>query len=187
MRLGGELFSEQNVGYPGSSQIAAASRNGKRFAFRQAVEKSSGDGPDKIVTERITVFDIEARKAVFLINIERLRGLASPAHASGIALSPGRYPVGGGFRGRYRRFSSAVTERPSPAVDKSPLRSSSSPKYVARMLKPTIARHLMEVNYPGTDERSSVFRRMEIGCDGLSPVSPAMYRRLVRTDDWFLL
>jgi hypothetical protein len=85
---GVELFSDQNVGYPGSSRIAAASRNGKRFAFRQAVEKSSGDGPDKIVAERITVFDIEGRKAVFRVNIERLCGFASPAHASGIALSP---------------------------------------------------------------------------------------------------
>jgi hypothetical protein len=85
---GVELFSEQNVGYPGSSRIATASRNGKRFAFRQAVGESSEDGPDKIVAERITVFDVEAHKGVLRISIERLRGLASPAHASGIALSP---------------------------------------------------------------------------------------------------
>jgi hypothetical protein len=83
-----ELFSKQDVGYPGGSGIAAVSRNGNRFAFRQAIEKSSGDGPDKILGERITVFDVEALKAIFRIDVESLRGLDSPAHASGIALSP---------------------------------------------------------------------------------------------------
>jgi hypothetical protein len=85
---GTELFSDTNVGYVGGGGFAGVSRDGKRFALRRPLEKSVGDGPNSIVSERVAVYDVEARKSIFAVELDRLRGLDSPAHASATALSP---------------------------------------------------------------------------------------------------
>lgn len=83
---GSELFAEQVLGPLGYSGFAAASRSGNRFAIRQTFDKS-GD-PPTICTERVTVFDVKSRKAVFVTDVQQLRGFDSGPKASGIALSP---------------------------------------------------------------------------------------------------
>jgi hypothetical protein len=88
-KVGDELFSDDKVGYPGNSSFAAASRDGNRFALRKALVTSrDAEEADQICTERVTVYDIKQRKAVFAVDLQQLRGMDAPGHASSVALSP---------------------------------------------------------------------------------------------------
>jgi len=85
-RQGEDLFSVGESGQIGDTEIAAVSRDGSRFATSR-IFHTSGD-IERICGERITVFDLHARKAIFAIDLDKLRDLEAHAHASGIALSP---------------------------------------------------------------------------------------------------
>lgn len=83
---GTELFADAKVGNMAGSEFGAVSRNGTRFAFIREYD-DSGD-PSHLRIERITVFDVEARKAIFALDVRDLQGSYAHAHASGVALSP---------------------------------------------------------------------------------------------------
>lgn len=83
---GTELFADSNAGVIGSSEFGAVSRNGQRFAFIREYD-DSGD-PEHIRVERITVFDVAMRKAIFALDVLDLKGSYAHAHASGVAFSP---------------------------------------------------------------------------------------------------
>jgi hypothetical protein len=80
---GAMVLSEPLVGGP--TYLAIASRNGGRFAVLQQFE-GPGDPPG-ICAERITVFDLNLRRSIFVTDTHDLRNL-SVGHSSGIALSP---------------------------------------------------------------------------------------------------
>jgi hypothetical protein len=82
---GGELFSEE-VNPSQGSTLSAISRDGRRFALRQVFERP-GD-PPTTCTERITVFDLQQRRAVFAVDLNDLKGMTAGSPASGVALSP---------------------------------------------------------------------------------------------------
>ncbi len=82
---GKEIFSEEIHPAWGLS-VAAVSRNGRRFALWQAFQRP-GDPPSTCM-ERITVYDVQERKAVFMADLDNLKGLTAGSPASGAALSP---------------------------------------------------------------------------------------------------
>ena len=79
----GKVFSSAVEGE--QAFFVAASRDGSRFAVMQ-IFTWPGD-PPSLSKERITVFDVGQRKAVFLVDISDLRGSTS-GESSGVALSP---------------------------------------------------------------------------------------------------
>jgi hypothetical protein len=83
---GAKLFAEPVSGGLGYTGFAAASRSGNRIAIRQTFDKP-GD-PSTICTERITIFDVNSRKAVLVADVQQLHGFDFGPNASGIALSP---------------------------------------------------------------------------------------------------
>jgi hypothetical protein len=85
-RKGEDVFSLVGLGQIGDTEISAVARDGSRFAISR-IFHTSGD-IERICGERIVVFDLRARRAVFAIDLTNLRGLTAHAHASGIALSP---------------------------------------------------------------------------------------------------
>jgi hypothetical protein len=79
----GKVFSSTLEGE--QAFFVAASRDGSRFAIMQ-IFALPGD-PPSVSKERITVFDVAQRKAVFLTDISELRG-STLGESSGVALSP---------------------------------------------------------------------------------------------------
>ena len=83
---GAMLFQDEGYGFIGDSDIAAISRDGNRFAMIQSFH-TEGD-IERICAERITVFDVQTQKPVFVVDRKELAGFDAHAHSSGVSLSP---------------------------------------------------------------------------------------------------
>ena len=81
---GGEKLFSTPLGQA-LAYFVSASRDGRRFAVLQQFERP-GDSPS-LCRERVTVFDIARRKAVFVVDVTDLEG-SSQGASSGAALSP---------------------------------------------------------------------------------------------------
>lgn len=79
---GGEKLFVTPLGQMGA-YFVSASRDGRRFAVLQQFERP-GD-PPSLCRERVTVFDIARRKAIFVVDVTDLE---STSASSGAALSP---------------------------------------------------------------------------------------------------
>jgi len=91
-----------SIPLPGApSYSAVASRSRARFAVSQQFERP-GD-PPSICAERITVFDIDLQKAIFVTENRTLEG-ESAGHSSGYALSPNGSLLAVSSAGRVQLF-----------------------------------------------------------------------------------